>query len=148
MFLEGDPTKPWPSLPAASSHPHEAALLGTDHAGLFKGPQTPRLSAQLSLVLLYPLVPAEAATVACIVDFELGGSHGVSSMATTPDLFRDRGRYLRARHGTANLFVPSPSLSSPPVAGIDLAPQLHGVGNGDAATASEKTPVGTGPTGQ
>ena len=115
-------------------------LCETASPRLYKKPPTPRLQTQLSLILLYPLVSAEAATVACIVDFELGGSRGVSSMAAAPELFRDHGQHLRAWRGEAIIFVPPPSPSSPPVAGVDPAPELHGVGHGDTATASAKTP--------
>ena len=116
-------------------------LFETAYSRLYKGPQTPIPSTRLSLIPFVLLVHSEGATVACFVDIELGGSRGVSSMAAAPELFRDHGRHLRARRTKANRSVASATPGVPPVDGFDLAPQLHGDGNGDAATASAKTPL-------
>ena len=74
------------------------------------------------------------------VEFISGGSRGTPSMAAAPDLPLDHGQYPRARRSKANLFVPSPSPSSPPVTGADLTPELHCVGNGETVTPRASVP--------
>ena len=96
-------------------------LFRTDHAGLYKQPQTPRLQAQLSLIPFVLLVLAEKGMEVYIVEFMRGGSCGVPTMAASTEQLRVRDLAKKRRCSKANRFVSSASSGSPPVAGVDLA---------------------------
>ena len=127
-------------MPAAPSFTARVHLCPTASPGLYNEPQTPIPSTQLSLILLVHLVHSEGATAACSVEFKRGRSRGVPSMATSSEHLRVRDLAKRRRRSKTNRSVASVTSGVPPVVGFDLAPELRGDGNGDAATASAKTP--------